>query len=534
MRNAIGARKRGGRQVAQATSIPPFTAGVNAQAALSQMAPGESIFSYNILPSEQGMRTREGSEEWGNGMNGGVKTVISYYSTDWTNKIFACDDDGIWDVTTQGAGSKVFNFTSPGTSAGRGVYTQFTNDSGASFILYADEVHGLIEYDVASDTWQIPTGITGVTLANIRFVAIHKQRVWFCTNESNIGYYLPIAQKAGAATAFYFGNQFPAGGAIVGFYTWTYDGGGGEDDALVVIGRGGDVLIWKGADPSSASTWELLGSWNVGPIPRGRRICKAHGGECYILSTMGVVSLHALVAGKDVDDTGSLVTAKISSLIRARMKTEANVDGWEISVYAAESQFIISTPIRPGSADKYLQYVFQFVINAWGFWRGLPIVSLEDYESKIFFGDEDGLVWTLSDGTDNRKIADTGGDDVLGIDFSVLGSYQVYEAPALHKIGAFVRPTFQGEGPLSYGCELLFDYDLTELGAVSVNTEAGQSLWDTDVWDTAVWADTQNAEYKTLGASGIGRAIAVGVRGTASTRVRLLAVDLSWMQGGFL
>lgn len=534
-RSAIGARRRGGKQRAESDSLPVPVSGINVQAGLQGMQPDESLYSYNMVATEQVLRVRKGSEEWNNGWTGNAKTEIPYKSSDGTsNKLFVCADDGIYEATVQGDGTatKVFSFATAGVTAGYGNFIQFTNDAGAEFIFYADSANGLIQYTVSTDTWAAVTGITGITETSIRFVGQHKQRIWFALAESNTGWYLALGAISGAATAFYFGGLATRGGEIVSYHTWTVDGGLGIDDYLIVILRGGDILAWKGADPSSADTWALQGSWNVGSIPAGRRIAAKYGGELFILCGYGVISLSALLRGVDITDFSKNITAKITAAIRSRMAIELGSDRWEMMYFSQEGLLVINSPRRPGNSDEYLQYVFNLTTQAWSFWRGLDMVSVSTWDQALYFGDSAGILWTLTDGRDNRKIADTEQADAINIDFSLLTSFQRY-GHANYKMGCFVRPGFISRGTVSYSSRIVYDYQIAEIAAVSAGGDPGVSLWDTDLWDTGVWAGAGTTGIDS-GATGIGRSLAVAVRGSAAFQLDLVEISIAWKSGGFL
>lgn len=535
VRSAIGARARGGRQRAKSDSLPPPVSGVNVQSGLQGMQPDESLYAYNMVATEQVLRVRKGSEEWNNGWTGNAKTEIPYKSSDGaSDKLFVCADDGIYDATTQGDGtaSKVFSFATVGVTAGFGNSIQFTNDAGAEYIFFADSANGLLFYTVSTDTWAAVTGITGITEADVRYVGQHKQRIWLALADSNTGYYLPLGAIAGSATAFYFGGLAVKGGELVSFHTWTIDGGQGVDDYLIVILRGGDILAWKGADPSSADTWALQGSWNVGTIPAGRRIAAKYGGELFILCGYGVISLSALLRGVDITDFSKNITAKITSAIRARMKTEIGSDRWELVYYAQEGLLVINSPRRPGNPDEYLQYVFNLTTQAWSFWRDLDMVSVMAWDQELYFGDSAGILWTLSDGRDNRKIADTEQAEALPIDFSLLTSFQRY-GHTNYKMGCFVRPGFISRGAVSYSARIVYDYQIAELAPVTPGGDPGVSLWDSALWDTGVWAGSGTTGIDS-GATGLGRSLAVALRGSAAFQLDLVEINLAWNSGGFL
>ena len=525
----------GKRQTNTSMSLPPFTGGVNSQAALREMQPNEMIFGYNIISKQQGLETRKGTQEWNNSINSYGRTVIPFESQDGTKKLFICGTDGIYEATTSGDGtaSKVYSFSVTGVTSGYGVFVQFTNDAGAAFILYADSANGLLEYTVASNSWGVPSGITGCTVGDIRFVGIHKQRVWFAVENSDVGYYLPIGSKAGSATAFYFGGLFPNGGDLVGFWTWTRDGGNGIDDYFIAISRGGDLLAYQGADPSSASTWSLVGNWHLGQVPAGRRVAISYGGELFVLSLYGVITLSALFRGVDISDFKFNVTAKITDLIRDRMLTEINNDRWELQVYAQEGLLIVNSPSRPGQTDQYLQYVFNFTKQAWGLWRGINMYTSAPWNEFLYITDDSGIVWYLTDGPDNRLIADTDSSEVIPVDFSLLSAYQK-NTQGVHGIAELVRATFSGQDAVGHACRIVYDYELDELDPVGEASSSDGPIWDTDVWDTAVWSGTSTPRSTIQGTSGIGRSFAVAVRGSVSFQTKLIDVDIVARSGGWL
>ena len=79
-------------------------------------------------------------------------------------------------------------------------------------------------------------------------------------------------------------------------YNWSLDGGDGIDDYLVVVGSSGDVSVWQGTDPKS--DFGTVGSWQIGDIPYGRRIGVEYGGDLFLLSIYGLISLSSLLNGQ--------------------------------------------------------------------------------------------------------------------------------------------------------------------------------------------------------------------------------------------
>ena len=63
----------------------------------------------------------------------------------------------------------------------------------------------------------------------------------------------------GAAQVLDLSSIAKYGGHLVDLDTWTIDAGYGVDDNLVFITSNGEVIVYRGTDPSSAATWALAG-----------------------------------------------------------------------------------------------------------------------------------------------------------------------------------------------------------------------------------------------------------------------------------
>lgn len=512
--------------------------GVNAYDPLGRMSMDHMPYAYNIFSAEQGPYTRKGFQQHATGHGAAVRTLIPYQASATSgtdDKLFSVTEDGIYDITTSTASPTLsVSFASQAGDAGWGNWVTYRNDAGTIRCLYADGENGLFEY-TPGGSWALVTGITGITEADIRYVCQHKLRVWVVLANSNVAYYMPAGAYLGAATAFNFGAQFPHGGYLVGLWSWTVDGGSGQDDLLVAVSSTGDVVVYQGNDPSSSATWNLVGRWNVGPLPKGRNIVGTIGGELHILARYGVISLNDLMRGVDATKlTGqNSVARNIVFAIRSDMTTRASSQGWSVLSNLSDGFMLITRPILTDS-DTPLQYVFNLSTPGWGFFRDVPMQCGADYNGAFYFGDRDGVVHTFTGSKDNVLRDGTGGDFVQ---FSMMTAYSDLGSPGRFKIPHFLRPTFASTGSFlpSYSAKALFDYDLGEiLNTDQSQTLTGTSVWDTAVWDTAVWGGSTNTGYRTLGACGMGRMVAIAIRGSAPSQLRLVDLEVMWAAGGFL
>tara|TARA_R110000772_G_scaffold33324_10_gene81221 strand:+ start:684 stop:2222 length:1539 start_codon:yes stop_codon:yes gene_type:complete len=500
---------------------------------------GTCPYTFNLIPSEYGMEIRKGFREHAISIETttayGVSTMIPFESVDGTtNKLFCATAEGIWDVTTYDTPVSEVAFTAYNTSkTGFGHFVHYVDSAGAQFIFYCDNLNGLWKYTASTDTWAQPTDITGVAEADLVGVVVHKLRIWFIERDSTNAWYLGAGSTSGTATKFTFGTKFKHGGKLTGLYNWSVDGGDGVDDYLVAVSTSGDVLPYRGEDPSAAATWQLKGSYYIGSMPEGFRSGVEFAGELYLISAFGMVSITSLMRGGDPEnpERGSLAHA-ISKILQTSMATLRTEHGWNMQFIPSEGILLVVSPVQ--ADGTYLQYVLNLVTKGWGFWRGVPILSAGTWNNTVYFGTADNRVMIMDVYRDDQLITGVGVNG-SAIEYSILHSYSDFEEPAVNKIPQFVRPNFRALQTPVFDTKILYDYDLIEFSPVLGNTSNNEALWDVATWDVAVWGATEKAAYSTAeGSAGIGRALAVAIRGKAEAELLLISTDVMWKVGGFL
>lgn len=540
LKEALGATWRGARNGIQSVPYPVPTRGVNALSAYSALEPNEAHYLYNILPAPQGVKVRKGTKEYSNDVGYNIRTTMSYVSKDpsgLTDKLFCTGEDGIYEMASgTGNASKVYSFATTGATAGYGNYVQWTAANGDQYLYYADSANGLLEYDAGADTWSAVTGITGISELDVRFIAVHKLRIWLILEDDPNGYYLPTDSNSGAATAFQLGPKFLYGSELAGIFNLSFDAGDGLDDFFVAISRAGDALVYQGTDPSSASTWGLVGRWQVGAIPEGRKFAAEFMGDVMIVSSFGVVSLKDVINGEAThmvrDPRGY---DKIANLIRTRMVDERTTEGWETLVNFSEGTLIIQSPQRSGNADEWLHYIYDANTQAWGFWRDVKSKSMTELRGVVYYGNAEGELWYMDGGEDGVTLADPTGSPEAVV-FSMLTAYSNCGQPGVLKRGTTVVPVFRSEQLDSYDVKILYDYDFIEMATPSFSgTPDDQAEWDTAVWDTALWGGIYKYDkvFSSLG-DGMGRSIAVAIKGSSRGTTTLMELNMSFQSGGII
>ena len=371
--------------------------GLDARQNLAQGDPNFALFNYNLTPAEYGCKIRNGYREFATGIPGtsGVRTIIPYHarSSSAVDKLFAVTNNGIYDITAGGdmsAASLDYTFSDTSADAGYGTFVTHTNTANSTVLLYADSKNGLIEYDEGTDTWAAVTGVTGPTVADIRYVMLFKERVWVIEEDAVDAWYFDVGARTGTATQYQFGSKMKIGGTLVGLWNWTVDGGNGIDDFLVALSSGGDVLVYQGYDPSAAATFENIGTFDVGQPPAGHRMVSEYGGNLNILTASGMVSMQDLLNGVDARTTKeNSIVALVSRIIRQRMTNTITDEGWEARFHPSQGVMMVTMPQTagdvPGQDNRDVQLVMNIDTAAWGFWRDMEMFHGDTWNSTYYF-----------------------------------------------------------------------------------------------------------------------------------------------------
>ena len=540
---ALPQLRQGQQQATTGTTIPAGIEGINAVQSLALMSVAEVVYTYNLVSQDLGMVVRKGFEEWAKGWTGSIgKTAIPFEGhQDADDKLFVANSEGIWDCTAEGelAPTKVLTWDDTTGEAGYCSFVLFSNDGNDLFILLCDVVNGYHVYTQTTDTWDKVTQgtgagqVEGIDPTNFDFVMVWKNRVWLIEQDSANAWYLDVATLYGAVTKFNFGSQFRQGGSLRAIYNWSLDGGLGLDDLLVAVSGAGDVVVYQGTDPDDASKFSLQGSWFVGGVPLGNRFGTEFGGEVYILSVYGLLPISQLLNGSSTNDPNTYLTAKISPFIRRVMTERREQLGWQVVVHTEDAQIHIETP--QDSKNGNVAFVQYFGNQAWSMIRGLDKYHTVSWRGKTYWtaGDRNSL--QIKEGNRDNVWLEPDVDGVAApVDWSVLTSFQDLGTGPSNKRVQYIRPNFLADAVPAYSVVARYNYDVAELTTVPSGdlNEAGR--WDVANWDDAIWGGSAAVIDAARGSFGMGRHVAVAMRGRSSSRTVLVAFDLLVDQGGWM
>lgn len=468
-----------------------------------------AVIMDNFFPRRNRVELRNGSSAHATIPGSAtVETLMEYIPASGTAKMFAAAGTAIYDATAAGAASSV----ATGMTSAEWVYTQVGTGAG-HFILAANGADTLQLYN--GTTWANST-ITGLTLANVAWVNTHQKRVWLGEKDSLRAYFLPVEAVAGAASSFNLETIAKLGGYLVGMGTWTRDGGDGADDLAVFLTSEGEVIIYQGTDPSSASTWALVGVFRIGR-PLNRRSMLKAGSDLVIATEAGIVPL-SRVLGTDTSQTARVALSDQIDLAFADAVAEApsNGVGWQIFLHPKGNMLIINVP---RAADPTVQFVFNTLTGAPCRFIGLPASCWGLLNDIPYYGGAAGVI-RFDDGTDDQ------GEPIVG---DCLQAFSYFGSPAREKRFSRVEPILEAAADPRPTIDILTDFEIVSGSSLRSPAPSESSRWDVFEWDVDAWgavAPTQRRAWEAV--VGHGRSAAIRMQ------VNSLYASPSWVATNWL
>lgn len=531
---AFLARKPRKRAVARTTTMPAPVGGWNARDALSAMDPMDAVTLQNWFPGTSDVQFRKGRTVWSTGLGAQVETLMDCTSPS-AEKFWAVAGTALWDVSVTGAAVEFTTAPVPTLTNARWQYVNMVSSGSVYATLAVNGTDKLIGYNgtIWNQDGDVSTtyDITGVDTADCAHINVHKFRVWLVESGTLNAWYLATGAIKGAATKFSLNGVARSGGYLMAMATWTIDAGYGVDDHAVFITSKGEVIVYSGTDPAAASTWQLVGVWQIGS-PIGRRCFVKWAGDLLLLTHEGLVPMSGALQSSRTNPRVAL-TDKIQSAISSAITSyEANF-GWEIQPFPRENMILLNVPTQEGSRQE--QYVMNSITKAWCHFDGWDANCFELYTDDLYHGGN-GVVYKCWEGTSDQYYSapNTLNSDIVG-DLQQAFSYM--KGPTQLKRFTLMRPIFSSTStnpPVLAGLNIDFDTSSptsTLTGAV----DTAASAWDTSPWDTSPWAGGLNIVRAWQGATGLGYAAAPHYAvSTQGVEIKLMATDIVYEIGGVL
>lgn len=503
---------------------------------LAATGPASAQVLENFTPTQTGIKIRGGSPRYATIDESNVEPVRSLmaYIGGATRKLFAADETNIFDIT-----SPVDENTAPtadvtGQTSGYYSYVNFAT-TGGNYMPCVNGTDELQLYDGSS--WTAINGAStpaithaSVTTDELSHVSSYRNRLFFTRGGTLYVHYLPVDSIGGALGDINMSGTFKKGGAVHFTATWSLDSGAGLDDKFVVVSTEGEIAVFEGSDPSSSSTWNLVGVYEIPPSLGFNAIMKA-GGDLVLGTEGGMIPISAAVT----KDPAALSLSAISRNIEPTWLTEVVARRglpWEIVKWPEKNLAYISQPVVSDANDTGC-FVVNLQTGAWSQYSGWDTRCFALHDDQVYFGSNDGTI----------KKAEVGGWDDVSTPYTAkyAGSWDHLGSIGAVKAIKQARSVWRTANVFSPQMSGSINYALSFPSAPNGVSEAEDSLWDAGLWDEALWDVgqdfyTYNSMWVSIGKTGFSFAPQVQVTiGGANTPTAELAVfDVTYEEGGLV
>jgi len=474
------------------------------------MEPTDAIVLDNFIPAPDKVEGRKGFSEHAtpSGVTLDSDTLAVWKGPSsqvmWSFSIVT-GNKRAFDVTAAGSPAANAAFTALGHTGTRAdyVHTMFVNTGGA-YLYMCDSLGENAPCHYNGTTWAAPA-ITGLTLTKLVAVWTHRYRLFFIEKDSTNIWYLDRDAIAGAAKRLALGAYCKDGGYLVAGGTWTVDSGEGTDDVMFVVTSEGQVLVFEGNDPSSASAWRLAGIYKTA-TPIGRKCVLNFGTSALIITTDGWIPLESLFQQSLAQPVVPLSDKIRLAFAQAAADWSAQ-PGWQAIYYPAGRYLLVNIPQSSYTSSATSRPMYQYVMNTqtrqWCRFTGQDARCWALLNNVLYFGGVNGKVYK----------ADTGYvDGTTPISYRAKQAYNYFGMRGRVKQWTMARLTLLTDSS-SPGGSIYVDTDFgsQDLAASGAITSTGGATWDVPDWDTVYW-DASAAivqEWQTYG--GIGHCAALVV-----------------------
>jgi hypothetical protein len=511
-------------------SVAAPVGGLNAKDSLVAMPDSDAVLMQNWWPQPYGCSVRKGYRYWATGMPSEVGTLAPWAAANGTQKLFAWSGNSVYDITSPGVA-----VLTPLTGLSNSVW-EWTNVSNAagSHLIALNGIDDGIVYNGVGNRIVLGDGIVANTWAGISpkdavCPTVHQHRLWVVQKNSANGWFLPPDAIQGTFTKYDFGPLFSRGGFLQFLTTWTLDDGSGATDHLIAVSSRGEAVVYEGIDPEDDLNWKLTGVYYIGAPVAGRRaFCKA-GGDQFILTQQGLVSMSAVLTSTKVSDApGKIKTDKIQFLISEVVSSFSQSFGWDLKYYPKDNMLILNVPSVTSGGN--IQLASNQITNAWTEFLGMDAACWGFFGSSPMFGDHAGNVFQAWTGHSDRVQSNgTGGTAIVS---RVQQAYSYMGERATQKQVGMYRPVFVVTDPAAFNSTIRYDFRaelVTTPGPMGVTSS---SLWGVGVWNSSLWGGGDTVQKQWVQAEGMGVAASLLMVMRTEGEVLWVATDYS-ITGGW-
>lgn len=500
-------------QVADSRPIPAAMGGLNARDSLAAMPPQDASVFTNLFAETTRVRTRAGHSTFSTASSIGIanqyegfNTLMSYQGEQLFGVFGYFNNSGgakgkarIYSVnTTTGALtlSAEVEVIAANSLLALGEWANFTSGAGTRYLLLmaVDDAVGQIIRAYNGSAWSdLASGITGLPVGGLLGVHPHQGRLWFYGDGTSLSaYYLPRGAIGGTAVQFNLGPFATKGGTLQAMRTWTVDNGeGGSDDLAVFVTSNGQAIVYAGTDPSSASTWQLVGVFDVSEVAseivstavsislfasgtNKDAFALKYGADCLLLLKDGVTST-GRITKPQLDGNDYSLSAKIRPLISESLRAQSIYFPKLVAFEKLNQLFvnIVTTVTQSGGGAAVInqtytsiQYVMNTETGAWSKFEGMNMKDAVVHDGVLYFTDG---TYTIKK-YDGTATSDAGS----AITFEVRQAYNYLDYP-MNKLATLMQPMMRWTGNFSLNVQADADFNPGSISTYTSYTVGAES-----------------------------------------------------------
>lgn len=354
----------------------------------------------------------------------------------------------------------------------------------------------------------VQAGIDPSTFINVNSYA---GRLWYVPeNSTEVVYMNTVGGVSGPASRLPLGQLMQYGGYVQAIGTWTVDTRQNVDEYLAIITSRGEVIVYQGTDPSTTSTWSLVGRYKVG-APLGRRCFLRIAGDLQLITVDGVVGMSEMLSTDRAAANRVSLTSIIMNPINNAAAAYRNNFGWQLIEYALGTGAILNVPVQENVVQN--QFFMNTITGAWSRFIGInPSGEFDatyginsncwevDSTDNIFFGGNDGKVYKWGVGS---------GDGDKPITALVKGAYNSFGNAAELKNYQMLQALITTTGNPIPAIGINVDFNDTTALSTEQPVEDAVARWDTAIWDDFPWGPAATTTNNFLSVQGIGHYVSI-------------------------
>lgn len=491
--------------------LPAPIGGLNKRDPLSDMIQSDAIVMDNYIPTENTLKLRGGYLLYATlgafSKTNKIETLASYQTPE-LSRMIAVFGGKAYQVSKGSV--RLFENVNFQKSRCQTVqyknYLYFMNGVDVPKVYYVDAL-GQEHFE----NW----GFEASNLPDIKIIsgAVSHEFLWFVEKNSTRAFVSSVAGNVQRTlSVFDLAQVIKWGGHLVGVTNWTVDGGTGIDDYTCFLTSEGEVLIYKGYDPSDADNFSMIGSYKLSP-PIGYQCMLPFQGDVVIICQDGYIPLSKALSSNNAMFSSVAFSDKIRGLVLQRTLLYKYLEGWQGIIYSKKGYGIFNVPV----GKDFEQHVININTGAWCRFTNIRAFCWCQYDGDLYFGSDNAVYQFDSTYSDNGQ----------PIEGHVEQAYTNLGINRLKKI-QLLNPRTRSLTNFKLTVYANMDYEERALQSYINVGYVGETKWSKAKWGKAKW---QSLRTKKIQSQWIGHS-STGVKASLVFQTKTAGNVIEWYETG--